>query len=105
MPTSITRAPWRFAAWTIAARLDFICATGSPRRPSFAPSSTITIAGWVEASTRPIRAAPPAEQGHPARALGNAVGRGETVPVHQDGLGGRGSAASEQGAKQYRSHA
>src|SRR5260221_119206 len=38
MPTRITRAPRRFAARTMAARLAFICATGSPRRAAFAPS-------------------------------------------------------------------
>ena len=33
---------------------------GSPRRPSFAPSSRMTIAGLSRASTLPMRARPPA---------------------------------------------
>jgi len=61
IPTSTTRAPSRFEAWTIAARFAFICSTGSPRRPSFAPSWTITMAGLLAARALPIRAAPPAE--------------------------------------------
>jgi hypothetical protein len=44
---------------------------------------------------------PLAEQGHPARVAGNAVGGGQAVPEHQDRrCGERRSAASEQDGKQ-----
>ena len=42
---------------TIAVRFSFICATGRPRRPSFAPSSTTTIAGLLRGE-RLARCAP-----------------------------------------------
>ena len=45
--------------WMMAARLVFICATGSPRRPSLPPSSTITTAGWCLSSSGLSRARPP----------------------------------------------
>src|SRR5437763_1647995 len=60
MPTSSTRAPLFFERSMIAPRLAFICASGRPRRPSLAPSSTITTAGRWRASAASMRAAPPA---------------------------------------------
>src|SRR5438046_2575573 len=43
----------------MAPRFFFICATGRPRKPSFAPSSRITIAGRWRSSAGLMRVRPP----------------------------------------------
>src|SRR5690606_6742916 len=60
MPTSSTFAPASFDARTMRSRLARLCASGSPRRPSLAPSSITTTSGRVRASALPIRDTPPA---------------------------------------------
>ena len=49
-----------FARVMISLRLRFICATGSPRRPSFAPSS-ITSTSTSPSSDQSSRLKPPAD--------------------------------------------
>ena len=60
MPNSNTFAPAAVESSTIRERFARICAMGKARKPSFPPSSRITIAGWCSISARGSRASPPA---------------------------------------------
>src|SRR5580765_564494 len=59
MPSSAERAPAARAAVSMLFRFVRISASGTPRKPSLAPSSTITSAGRCSASSLGRRARPP----------------------------------------------
>src|SRR5580704_9087945 len=59
IPTSSTCAPAVCAMRTMCARLSRSVPSGSPRRPSLAPSSRITVPGWCNCSARGRRSRPP----------------------------------------------
>src|SRR5437773_160509 len=59
MPTSSTRAPAACDRRTMRARFSRVSLTGSPRSPSLAPSSRMTVPGWCSCSARGRRSRPP----------------------------------------------
>src|SRR5438093_379170 len=59
MPRSSTRAPAACARPTIRERFSRVSPSGSPRSPSLAPSSRITVSGRCSCNARGSRSTPP----------------------------------------------